>query len=109
MVYQVKIIKNFLVGLLFLGAISLLLGKESVKQYTLYSPNDVVNLSIFYRKKVGVLGEFLTDLYLLVAVFFTVSLEDQGIKVMCIRPCGNSLGLIIIAFIIITLVKIPIR
>jgi hypothetical protein len=44
------------VGLLFLGAISLLLGKESVKWYTLYLFNDVANLNVFYGKKVDILS-----------------------------------------------------
>jgi len=44
------------VGLLLLGAISLLLGKESVKWGTLCTPNNVTNLGILPRKKVGALG-----------------------------------------------------
>ena len=43
-------------GLLFLGATSFLLGKESVEWYTLYLPNNIANLSIFYKKKAGTLG-----------------------------------------------------
>ena len=109
MIYQVKIIKNFLVGLLLLGAISLLLSKESDKQYTLYSPNNIANFNIFYRKKAGALGQFFTDLYLLVIIFLTVFLKDQGIRVMYIKPYSNSLGLIIVAFIIITLVGVPVK
>ena len=96
-------------GLLFLRAISLLLGEESVKQCTLCLPNNVANFSIFYRKKAGTLGQFLTDLYFSVAVFLIVSLEDQGIRVIYIRPYGGSLGLIIIAFIIAVLVGVPIK
>jgi len=44
------------VGLLLLGATSLLLGEESVKRYTLYSPNNIADLSVFRRKKVGALS-----------------------------------------------------
>ena len=55
-VYLVKVIKDFLVGLPPLGATSLLLSKESIKQDALYLSNNVANLSIFYRKKVGALG-----------------------------------------------------
>jgi len=44
------------VGLLLPGATSLLLGEESVKQCTLYSLNNIANLSIFYRKKAGALS-----------------------------------------------------
>ena len=109
MVYQVEIIKDFLVGLLFLRTISLLLGEESIKQYTLYSPNDVANLNIFYRKKVGALGQFFTDLYLPVAVFLAVSLEDQGIKIIYIKSYSGSLDLIIMAFIITALVGVSVK
>ena len=96
-------------GLLFLGAISLLLGEESVKQCTLYLPNDVANFSIFYRKKADTLSQFFADLYLLVIIFLTVSLEDQGIKIIYIRPYSSSLGLIIMAFIIAVLVGVPVK
>ena len=44
------------------------------------------------------------DLYLLVIVFFTVSLEDWGIRVIYIRPYGGSLDLIIMALVIVALV-----
>jgi len=44
------------VGLLLLGAIGLLLGEESVKWGTLYTPNNVTNLGILPRKKAGALG-----------------------------------------------------
>ena len=96
-------------GLPLLRAISLLLGEESIKQYTLYSPNNIANFSVFYRKKVGALSQFLADLYLLVAVFLMVPLEDQGIKIIYIRSYSSSLGLIIMAFITAALVGVPIR
>ena len=108
-VYLVKVIKDFLVGLLPLGTASLLLSEESIKQDALYLSNNVANLSIFYREKVGALGQFLMDLYLLVAVFLAVTLEDQGIRVVYIRPYSSSLGLIIMAFIITAVVGIPVR
>ena len=76
MVYLVKVVKDFLVGLPPLRAASLLLSKESIKQDALYSSNNIANLSIFYGEKVGALGQFLTDLHLLVAVFLIVTLED---------------------------------
>jgi len=44
------------VGLPLLGAASLLLSKESIKRDTLYLSNNIANLSIFYREKVGALG-----------------------------------------------------
>jgi len=44
------------VGLPLLGATSLPLGEESVKRCTLYSPNNVADLSIFRRKKAGALS-----------------------------------------------------
>jgi len=44
------------VGLPLSGAIGLLLGEESIKWGTLYTPNNITNLSIFPRKKVGALG-----------------------------------------------------
>jgi len=56
MVYLVKIIKDFLVGLLLLGTASLLLSKKPIKWDALYSSNNVANLSIFYGEKVGTLG-----------------------------------------------------
>ena len=43
-------------GLLLLRAINILLGKESVKWYTLYLPNNVTNLSIFHKKEAGALN-----------------------------------------------------
>ena len=49
------------------------------------------------------------DLYLLVAVFLIVSLEDWGIRVIYIRPYGSSLGLIVVAFIIATLVGVSVK
>ena len=48
------------------------------------------------------------DLYLLVAIFLRVSLKDYRIRVAYIRPYNSSLGLIIIAFIITTLVEVSI-
>ena len=56
MVYLVKVVKDFLVGLLLLGTASLPLSKEPIKWDALCLPNDVANLSIFYREKVGALG-----------------------------------------------------
>jgi len=44
------------VELPLLGAISLPSGKESVKWGALYTPNNITNLSILFRKKVGALG-----------------------------------------------------
>jgi len=44
------------VGLLLLGTASLLLSKEPIKWDALRSPNNIANLSIFYREKVGALG-----------------------------------------------------
>ena len=49
------------------------------------------------------------DLHLLVAVFLTVSLEDWGIRVTCIKPYSGSLGLIIVAFIITILVGVSVK
>ncbi len=43
-------------GLLLLGAIGLLLGEESVKWGTLYTPNNIINLGILYIKKAGALS-----------------------------------------------------
>ena len=108
-VYLVKVIKDFLVELLPLGTISLLLSEESIKQDALYLPNNIANLSIFYREKVGTLGQFFADLYLLVAVFLIVTLKGQGIRVVYIKPYNSSLGLIIIAFIIAAIVGVPVR
>ena len=39
-----------------LGAASLLLSEESIKQDALYLSNNVANLSIFYGEKAGALG-----------------------------------------------------
>jgi len=44
------------VGLLLLGATSLLSGEESIKWCTFYLPNNVADLSVFRRKKVGALS-----------------------------------------------------
>jgi len=55
-VYLVKVIKDFLVGLLPLGTASLLLSEESIKWNALYLSNNIANLNIFYREKVGALG-----------------------------------------------------
>jgi len=55
-VHLVKVIKDFLVGLLLLGTASLLLSEKPIKWDTLYSSNNVANLGIFYREKVGALG-----------------------------------------------------
>jgi len=55
-VYLVKVIKDFLVGLPLLGTASLLLSEEPIKWDALYLPNDVTNISVFYREKVGTLG-----------------------------------------------------
>ena len=63
-------------GLPLLGTTSLLLSEEPIKQDTLYSPNNIANLSIFYREKAGALNQFLIGLYLLVAIFLTVTLKD---------------------------------
>ena len=49
------------------------------------------------------------DLYFLVAIFLTVFLEDWGIRVIYIKTYNSSLGLIVVAFIIITLVRVPIK
>ena len=49
------------------------------------------------------------DLYFLITIFLTVSLKDWGIKVIYIKPYGSSLGLVIMAFIIIALVEVLIR
>jgi len=44
------------VGLPLLGTASLLLSEKPIKQDALYSSNNVANLGIFYREKVGALG-----------------------------------------------------
>jgi len=44
------------VGLPLLGTASFLLSKKPIKWDALYSPNNITNLSIFYREKVGALG-----------------------------------------------------
>jgi len=64
------------VGLLLLGTTSLLLSKKPIKWDALYLSNNIANLSIFYREKVGTLGQFLMGLYLPVAVFLAVTLKD---------------------------------
>jgi len=56
MVYLVKVIKDFLIELPLLGTASLLLSKKPIKQNALYSSDNIANLSIFYREKVGALG-----------------------------------------------------
>jgi len=76
MVYLVKVIKDFLVGLPLLGTASLLLRQKPIKWDALYLSNNVANFSIFYREMVGALGQFLTDLYLLVAIFLAITLKD---------------------------------
>ena len=43
-------------GLPFLGAISILLSKESVKWCAFYLPNNITNFSFFYRKKARTLN-----------------------------------------------------
>ena len=55
-VHLVKVVKDFLVGLLLLGTAGLLLSEEPIKRDALYSPNNIANLSIFCREKVGALG-----------------------------------------------------
>jgi len=109
-VYLVKVIKDFLVGLPLLRTASLLLSKKPIKRDALRSSNNIANLSIFYREKVGALGQFLMGLHLPVAIFLTVTLKDWGIRVAYIRPYSGSLGLIIVAFIIAaTMVGVPVR
>jgi len=76
MVHLVKVIKDFLVGLLLLGTTSLLLSKKPIKRDALRLSNNIANLSIFYGEKAGALGQFLTGLYLLVAIFLIVTLKD---------------------------------
>ena len=49
------------------------------------------------------------DLYFLITIFLTVSLEDWGIKIIYIKPYSSSLSLIIVAFIITTLVGVPVK
>jgi len=75
-VHLVKVIKDFLVGLLLLGTASLLLSEKPIKRDALYLSNNVANLSIFYREKAGALGQFLIGLYLPVAIFLMVTLKD---------------------------------
>jgi len=55
-VYLVKVIKDFLVGLLLLGTASLLLNKKPIKWDTFCLSNNIANLSIFYGEKVSALG-----------------------------------------------------
>jgi len=109
-VYLVKVVKDFLVGLPLLRTASLLLSEKPIKRDALYSSDDVANLSIFCREKVGALGQFLAGLYLPVAVFLAVTLKDWGIGVACIGPYSSSLGLIIMAFVIAAaVVGVPVR
>jgi len=75
-VYLVKVIKDFLVGLLLLGTASLLLSEKPIKRNALCLSNNIANLSIFCREKVGALGQFLVGLYLPVAIFLAVTLKD---------------------------------
>jgi len=44
-----------------------------------------------------------------VAVFLTVTLEDWGIRVVCIRPYSGSSGLVIMVFVIAAIVGVPIK
>jgi len=55
-VYLVKVIKDFLVELPPLGAASLLLSEESIKQDAFYLSNNIATLSIFYGEKASALG-----------------------------------------------------
>jgi len=55
-VYLVKVIKDFLVGLPLLETASLLLNEKPIKQDALYLSNNIANLSIFCGEKVGALG-----------------------------------------------------
>jgi len=55
-VYLVKVVKDFLVGLLLLGITSLLLSEKPIKRDALYLSDNIANLSIFYREKAGALG-----------------------------------------------------
>ena len=97
-------------GLLLLETASLLLSEKPIKRDALCLSDNIANLNIFYREKVGALGQFLAGLYLLVAIFLIVTLKDQGIKVAYIRPYSGSLGLIIIAFIVAaTIVGVPVK
>jgi len=64
------------VGLPLLKTASLLLSEKPIKRDTLCLFNNVANLNIFYREKAGALGQFLIGLYLLIAVFLTVTLKD---------------------------------
>jgi len=75
-VHLVKVIKDFLVGLLLPGTASLPSSKKPIKRDALCSSNNVANLSIFYGEKAGALGQFLTGLHLPVAIFLTVTLKD---------------------------------
>ena len=56
MVYLVKVVKDFLVGLPLLGTASLPLSKKPIKRDAFYSSNNIANLNIFYREKAGALG-----------------------------------------------------
>jgi len=55
-VYLVKVVKDFPVRLLLLGTIGLLLSEKPIKRDAIYLFNNIANLSIFYREKVGALG-----------------------------------------------------
>jgi len=55
-VYLVKVTKDFLVGLPLFKTTSLLLSEKPIKRDALYLSNNIANLSIFYREKVGALG-----------------------------------------------------
>jgi len=109
-VHLVKVVKDFLVGLPLPGTASLLLSEKPIKRDTLCLSNNIANLGIFCGEKVGALGQFLTGLYLPVAIFLAVTLKDWGIKVAYIRPYSSSLGLIIMAFIVTAaVVGVPVR
>ena len=43
-------------GLLLPGTASLLLSEKPIKQDALFSSNNIANLGIFYREKIGALG-----------------------------------------------------
>ena len=88
-------------GLLLLGAISLLLGEKSIKWGTLYMLNNITNLGIFTRKKAGTLGWFLVDLHLLVVIFFIVSLKTRKISLKKL-----PIALIILLLVTITIIYI---
>jgi len=64
------------VGLPLLGTASLPSSEEPIKRDALRSPNNIANLSIFCGEKAGALGQFFTDLHLLVTIFLAVTLKD---------------------------------